>query len=74
MIWNLFLEVVDDAELKEELRAFQYFLVNSELEKGEIEYSISACQPTTLWLMKNWSTCSESSNVQPKLTSHSDLF
>ena len=37
----------DDADLKEELQASQYFLVDSELEKEDIVFSISPCQPST---------------------------
>ena len=35
---------VDDANLKEELRACQHFLVDSELEREDIVFSISPCQ------------------------------
>ena len=37
----------DDVDLKEELQACQHFLVDSELEKEDILFSISPCQPLT---------------------------
>ena len=39
---NLFED--DDADLKKELQACQHFLVDSELEKEDIVFSISPCQ------------------------------
>ena len=44
-------------------------------KKEDNYFSISVCQPSSLlWLTRNWITCSKSLNVQPKSTSHSDLF
>ena len=37
----------DDADFKEELQACQHFLVDPELEKKDIVFSISPCQPST---------------------------
>ena len=46
----------DDADLREELQQpCQHFLVDSELKKEDIVFSVSSCQTlTALWLIRNW--------------------
>ena len=43
------------------------------MENTECSSSTSELS-TFLWLMRKWNTCSRSSNVKPKSTSHWDLF
>ena len=62
------LDAIDDDNLKEELRACQHFLVDSQLKKGRQKFSILHWNLLVLKKStQSWIMCFNNSNVQQKL-------